>query len=171
MSSDGRAIANYVLDLCESKGRKVSPLSLQKIVYFCHVWTLIKLNRPLIKHSFEAWEFGPVLPYLYREFKCFSDQAITARALVMNPGTGEKIVAQADLDPDVEDLVGTVIDFYSQLRAADLVSMSHVKDGPWDRVWRHQGNANPGMKIDDESIKDFYSSASIAYSSSYGSRQ
>ena len=61
MTHDGRAVANFVLDHVDSSGVLVTPLALQKIVYFCHVWSLIELRRPLIRHSFEAWEHGPVL--------------------------------------------------------------------------------------------------------------
>ena len=74
---DGRSIANFVLDFCERNGRTVTNLSLQKIVYFCHVWSLIELGKPLIRHKFEAWEYGPVLPYLYREFKGFDRSPIS----------------------------------------------------------------------------------------------
>ena len=79
MTHDGRAIANFVLDEADCIAVAVSPLALQKIVYFCHVWSLIGLGKPLIKQSFEAWEHGPVLQYLYREFRLFGARPITAR--------------------------------------------------------------------------------------------
>ena len=69
MTHDGRAVANFVLDHTDRLGASLTNLSLQKLVYFCHVWSLIGLHKPLIRHSFEAWECGPVLQYLYREFK------------------------------------------------------------------------------------------------------
>lgn len=167
VSVDGRAVANYVLDYCERRGRVVTNLSLQKIIYFCHVWCLIQLGRPLVKHAFEAWEFGPVLPYVYRDFKVFGEKAITSRAQSIDWSSGRKTVVSAEIDDETSLLLDKVIDFYSQLRASDLVSMSHVKEGPWDKVWCHKGKANPGMKIDNESIRSFYSDSSIAYSSNY----
>jgi len=80
MVYDGREIANFILDFCDKKNVRVSNLALQKILYFCHVWSLVKLDRPLIRHQFEAWQFGPVLQYVYREFKDFEKQPITSRA-------------------------------------------------------------------------------------------
>lgn len=56
MAYDGRAIANFVLDYCDQKGRSVTHLALQKLVYFCHVWSLVHFKQPLVKHKFEAWE-------------------------------------------------------------------------------------------------------------------
>ena len=61
MSYDGRAVANFVLDFCDQHQRGITNLSLQKIVYFCHVWSLIEFDRPLVKQRFEAWQYGPVL--------------------------------------------------------------------------------------------------------------
>jgi len=81
MSHDGRAVANFVLDVCEQAGREVTNLSLQKIVFFCHAWSLAVRKEPLVKHEFEAWQFGPVLQYLYREFKVAEREPIRERVL------------------------------------------------------------------------------------------
>jgi len=157
MNVDGRAIANFVLDFCDERGRRVSNLSLQKIVYFCHVWSLIKLGRPLVKQQFEAWQYGPVLQYLYREFKKHNDQPITERASRINPTSGQKEVVSYQFDKETEELLWRVVDFYSQLRSSDLVALSHVKGGPWDEVWNHRGIINPGMRIGEDAISEFYS--------------
>jgi uncharacterized phage-associated protein len=163
MSLDGRAVANFVLDFCDMKGRRITNLSLQKIVYFCHVWSLIRLNRPLIKHQFEAWKFGPVLQYLYREFREFDNQPIIGRAKKIDPKTGHSAIAEYTLDNETEELLSRVADFYSLLPPADLVQMSHAKGGPWDKVWNHQGRVNPGMKIDNGAIIEFYSKVNFPF--------
>ena len=160
MAHDGREIANFVLDLCHAKGRKVSNLSLQKIVYFCHVWSLVNLNKPLIKQQFEAWEYGPVLPYLYREFKIFDRSPIETRATKLDPVTGGNRIVDYDFDEATRHLVASVVDFYSRVTAGDLVELSHAKGGPWFNVWHHQTTVNPGMKIYDADIRGFYSKIS-----------
>lgn len=164
MSIDGRAVANFVLDFCESAQRPVTNLSLQKIVYFCHVWSLIELRRPLIKHSFEAWQFGPVIQYLYREFKAFDDKPIIGRATKIDPQSGEKTEVGYDFDVETQKLLRNVVDFYSRLSASELVKLSHAPSGPWETVWNHSGNANPGMKIDNDMIEEFYSKARPPFS-------
>jgi uncharacterized phage-associated protein len=157
MALDGRAVANFILDLCESREREVTNLALQKIVYFCHVWSLIELNRPLIKHQFEAWQYGPVLQYLYREFKSFDRSPITGRALEIDPNTGVKRIVKYDFDQETKDLLNRIVNFYSRLRASDLVELTHAKGSPWDLVWNHQGVVNPGMRIGDDLIISYYS--------------
>jgi uncharacterized phage-associated protein len=161
---DGRAIANFVLDYCDNRGRNITNLALQKIVYFCHVWSLIELGRPLIRHKFEAWEFGPVLPYLYREFKNYDRSPIVGRATQLDPLDGKHRVVGYDFDPDTDSLLHRIAGFYSQLRAGDLVELSHAPGGPWYAVWNHGGAVNPGMKIDDSKIVEFYSKATRPFS-------
>ncbi len=156
---DGRAIANFVLDFCEARHRRVTNLALQKIVYFCHVWSLIELGRPLIRHRFEAWEYGPVLPYLYREFRNYDRAQIVGRATRIDPKDGKHRVVVYDFDRETDSLLREIADFYSRLRASDLVELSHAEGGPWHRVWNHGGKVNPGMQIEDAKIVEFYSKA------------
>lgn len=157
MSYDGREIANYILDQCEKQNRPVTNLALQKILYFCHVWSLINLNRPLIKHNFEAWQYGPVLQYVYREFKQFDRQQITSRAFRVNPTSGKREVASYNFQEETAALLEQVVNFYSRMSASDLVNMSHADNGPWEKVWNHEGKTKPGMKIDNTEIVEFYS--------------
>ena len=88
MAYDGRAVANFILDYCDQRGRPVSHTALQKLVYFCHAWSLVKLHQPLVKQKFEAWDFGPVLPYLYREFKNYDRAPVKTRATRIDPLDG-----------------------------------------------------------------------------------
>lgn len=157
MELDGRAVANFVLDFCDARGRRVTNLSLQKLVFFCHAWSLVKLGKPLIRHKFEAWQFGPVLQYLYREFKAYDSSPIVSRAKRIDPSSGERRVVEYNLDMQTESLLSSVLSFYADLSAGALVELTHVQDGPWDRVWNHTGKLNPGMKIEEDAIEDYYS--------------
>ena len=159
----GRAVANFILDHCEAQGRSISNLAMQKIIFFCHAWSLIVLREPLVKQHFEAWEFGPVLQYLYREFRRFDRDAIKSRATKINPFTGAKEVVNYDFRPDTAQFLRSIIDFYSQLKPGDLVELSHVEGGPWHKVWFHHGKVNPGMKIDNDEIAAFYAKAPRPY--------
>ncbi|MGE0768926.1 MAG: Panacea domain-containing protein [Hyphomicrobiaceae bacterium] len=153
---DGRSIANFVLDESDAAGVALTHLSLQKIVYFCHVWSLIELGRPLVKHSFEAWEHGPVLQYLYREFKRFGWSPIKERAQRVNPYTGRQEVVAYAFDEPTLALLQRVVGFYCRLDAGTLVELTHAPGGPWYKVWYHSGKINPGMRIDNREIERFY---------------
>jgi uncharacterized phage-associated protein len=45
---------------------------------------------------------------------------------------------------------------YGHLGAGKLVSMSHEKGGPWDKVYNGSGRANPGMEINDDLIREYF---------------
>ena len=158
-AQDGRAVANFILDYCDGRRRQVTNLALQKIVYFCHVWSLIASGKPLVRHKFEAWELGPVLPYLYRAFRRYDCAPIMSRAMRIDPADGRQRIVGYDFDLELELLLRETTEFYSRLRAGDLVELSHAIGGPWHSVWHHSGVVNPGMKIDDASILKFYSKA------------
>jgi uncharacterized phage-associated protein len=160
---DGRAVANFVLDFCAARGRPITQLPLQKIVYFCHVWSLIGMGRPLVRHQFEAWKYGPVLQYLYREFQAYDDLAIVGRATRLNPTSGEREIVPYRFDGDTKEFLEQVVDFYSRISPGDLVRLSHAKGGPWDKAWNHDGPVNPGMKISDADIVTFYSKARLPF--------
>jgi len=171
VNADGREIANYVLDRSDAKGRDVTNLALQKIIYFCHVWMLVEYEEPLVRHEFEAWERGPVLPYLYRDFKLHGDGKITTRALSLNLENGQRELAKLDFPLERKEFIDSMIDFYGRLSAFDLVKISHVVNGPWDQVWRHIGKVNPGMRINNQVIKDFYAKEQFPFPHEYGSLQ
>lgn len=157
MPYDGRAVANFILDHADRLGLRVTNLSLQKLVYFCHVWSLIELGRPLVGQKFEAWEYGPVLQYLYREFKVFGSAPIEARARGLNVKTGTSDVVVHDFNELTASLLRRVVEFYGRLGAGMLVELTHAPGGPWAKVWSQRKSINPGMLIDDEEIVRFYS--------------
>ena len=161
MAHDARQVANFIIDYCSSTGRPISNLSLQKIVYFCHAWSLVVLGKPLVRQSFEAWQYGPVIQHLYHEFKCFDRQPITEKARGLNITTGKKEEVTYEFDNDTEEVLLRVVDFYTRVSASDLVRMTHAPGSPWDRVWNHSETTRPGMKLRDVDILQYHSRSQI----------
>src|SRR4051812_39910789 len=75
------AIANEFLRLAKEDKAQISPLKLQKLVYFAHGWYLALAGKPLIEERVQAWQFGPVIPTLYREFKRYGNSPIASPAM------------------------------------------------------------------------------------------
>ncbi len=164
MAFDGREVANFALDFSDNEGRTLSNLALQKVIYFCHVWSLIDFGTPLVKQKFEAWQFGPVLPYLHRQFKHHEKSSIIGRATRINAKTGADEIVQYSFDSEKSEHLQKILSFYTRLNTCHLVELSHVQGGPWDNIWNHSGVANPGMKIDDKDIIQFYSKVNRPFS-------
>lgn len=159
MSYDVRAIANFVLDLAEERGRAVSNLSINKIVFFLHANFLARFDRPLVSAKIEAWNYGPVFRELYREFKKFEDQPIRGRAYRISPETGNNELCQCDLPDEERTFLEKLGKEFVGLSAGTLVSISHELGSPWDQVWNHDSAVNASMHISNDIIKDWYAKA------------
>lgn len=156
MPYDVRTVANLVLDLADRLNAEVTNITINKIVFFLHAWYLAKTGSPLVTAKIEAWNYGPVFRELYWEFKEFGKGRITSRAMRRNPATAKKELCKEPFtDADLEFL-HPLLEKYLKLSASKLVELSHESGGPWDQVYNHAGESNPGMKISDELIRDFF---------------
>jgi len=72
-----QALVNAVLKKSFTEDIQVTPMKLQKLLYFIYRDYLQKQNHPLLSESFLAWDHGPVLSSVYYEFKTFSADPIT----------------------------------------------------------------------------------------------
>lgn len=62
--------------LCRQSGWRVSNLALQKILYMADMNYVGLTGQRLIDESFEAWDYGPVLPTVYHRCKPFGAKPI-----------------------------------------------------------------------------------------------
>src|SRR5690348_2726800 len=86
MPYDPRAVANYFLDLASVDGESISPLKLQKLLYFGHGWHLAITGEPLLSERIRAWKYGPVVESIYYQFRRFGNRPITTRAGELDTG-------------------------------------------------------------------------------------
>src|SRR6185369_6756877 len=80
MPFDPRAVANRLLELARERQLIIDPMKVQKLIYYAHGWHLALTGKPLLDRSVEAWQYGPVLPDVYRAFQEFGAQPITEPA-------------------------------------------------------------------------------------------
>lgn len=76
MSYDVLDISRYIIGYSNIKDYEISNLKLQKILYFVQAYFLIQRGLPCFKEKIEAWDFGPVVPVAYKEFKKFAGMDI-----------------------------------------------------------------------------------------------
>ncbi|SUS05981.1 Antitoxin SocA [uncultured Defluviicoccus sp.] len=131
---DPRAIANLMLDVAEEREIKITNLALQKLLYFAHGIFLSQNREPLVSGYFEAWQYGPVHPSVYRAFKRAGADSIKMRAVAEDPLTGKSRDLPKPTDREVIDLVTDVVLRYGKISPGRLVDLSHAKGSPWDVV-------------------------------------
>jgi uncharacterized phage-associated protein len=165
---DTGAIANYVLDLGDRDGRPISPMKLQKLLYFAHGWYLALTDHPLLDDQVEAWQWGPVIPSIYHEFKRFGPHPINARYRTV------ELNKNGDMDfelrvPNLDDCSGSgdvvtakaVIDrvwqVYRDYSAVQLSNMTHQPGTPWQIVWERMGPSKlKSQDIPEDLIKKHF---------------
>ena len=74
---DPLEVANNILEKAFLENKPVSPMKLQKLLYFIYRDYLKKDGEALFSERFEAWKYGPVLSSVYREFKKHGGRKIT----------------------------------------------------------------------------------------------
>jgi len=160
MAYDAAAIANYFLDLADRDETGLDPMKIQKLVYFGHGWHLALKDQPLIKERIEAWEYGPVIPPLYGQFKKFGNGPITERALKVEYEAlkfsykAPSIESQSDEKTNefTKSLLDRIWEVYGNFTAIQLSNLTHEDGSPWAITIAK----NPGQKhlvIDDDLIK------------------
>lgn len=142
MNYDARQIANWFVHRAQRDGHVLSIMSLLKLTYIAHGWFLEMKEEPLFNNRIEAWQYGPVIPDVY---KAFRTQGIHASAPVSTP--------KVNLDSSDEELLEQVYDIYGKLDAFHLSDLTHVPGGPWDIATKTGGYYAP---IPNELIKQHY---------------
>lgn len=150
---DPRAIANLLLDLADEVGIPIGHVKLQKLMYFAHGMHLLETGGPLVSGNFEAWQYGPVHPALYRAFKGAGAKCIDFRGEKEDVLSGRMEVVPAATNPFARHALMRVLMTLGKMRDFDLVELSHAPGGPWRLVVDEMDDGLAlGARISDDVI-------------------
>lgn len=129
----------------------ITPMKIQKLVYYAHAWNLTYFDEPLVRDRIEAWTYGPVIRTLYDEFKEFRANPINRFANEFLGGKEQPIFIPKE-DARSKALVEIVWDELGVLTPTQLSNLSHSPDEPWAKI----AEKNMGYAITDELIKECF---------------
>lgn len=156
MSEEGyysvKELANWILSYADSRGQKITNMSLNKLIYFAYEHALIKYGRKLSAAKIEAWDHGPVFREIYSEFKRFGAEPIETKATRYNTRTNCVEIVDPAVAQDDEEILIEAVKPLITLPAYILRELSHDSRGAWAAVWHHKNPSNPGMEISDDVI-------------------
>ncbi len=138
-----KAVAKYFLArVDEDAGDGISNLKLQKLVYYAQGFHLALHDAPLFRERIEAWEHGPVVPELYREYKAFGSASIPA----------PRDFDPHEYSPEVTRLLDEVYDVFGQYSAWKLRNMTH-EERPWIDAYE---NGERGRVITPAAMREYF---------------
>ncbi len=119
-------VAKYIIWYSKKKGYAISNLKLQKILYFVQAAFLVDCGKECFADSIEAWDFGPVVPCVYRYFKIFGSSDIPKSVGI----DAEEVIMRSD-----RKIINEMVDQCAEYSASALVEITHNQD-PWKNVYR-----------------------------------
>ncbi|HEX6981324.1 MAG TPA: type II toxin-antitoxin system antitoxin SocA domain-containing protein [Balneolaceae bacterium] len=134
-------LAYYIIEKYSSIEGGITPLKLQKLLYYTKAWGLVA-GEDLVNGQFKAWKNGPVNGYIYHQFKEYGDQSIPVKNEAGPVPAKEK------------GLIDFILESYVYFDALTLSAMTH-EEQPWEVTPKNE-------VIGDEIIKEYYSKQSFA---------
>jgi uncharacterized phage-associated protein len=148
-----RVIA-YVFERLE----EVTPLMLQKLLYFIQGVSYAVYGRPMFAEDCEAWVHGPVYPQVYELFRDFKYNPIEDARFAIFEGTEDALTSN---ERKIIDLVVNTFGLYS---GKVLERITHNEE-PWKKARKGYADTIPSnAPLTKESIKNYY----VAVNEQYG---
>ncbi|HUK31197.1 MAG TPA: type II toxin-antitoxin system antitoxin SocA domain-containing protein [Candidatus Acidoferrum sp.] len=161
MPYDVKAVVNEFLKLARESNEPLSPMKLQKLVYFAHGWHLAVTGTPLISEPIEAWAYGPVVKSIYHDLKIYGSDAVTHPCVSADRSPRGTFAREPSIDdgPDpganemAKRIIRKVWTEYGRYSASRLANMTHDPASPWSQT---QNKNERGVKIDNSRIRDYF---------------
>ena len=155
------AVANFFLDAAEDEAKELTQMQVLKLSYIAHGWHLGLYGEPLFLDPVEAWDYGPVVPAIYREFWHFRKRPIDGRAReYFSVGEAEAWREPKPTEPPVLDHLNEVWDGYKGYTGLELSAMTHKPGTPWDQVTQpyleQERPLPPHLQIPRQVIEKYY---------------
>lgn len=156
-----QSLVDYVIAYCNIFGFTITPLKLQKILYYVQAWHIVKHDRhQLFNELPQAWVNGPVYRSVYNTYK---DRFYRSSPLMMRRvrEEGDIVLEELKNNLNVSDVqletINIILKHYSSMDEGKLVLLTH-NDSPWNEAREGLGEFDRCEKnISIDSMYSFYS--------------
>lgn len=158
-----KAIANELLEIAKKHGgvSDMTPIKLQKLVYFAHGWYLAFFKKPLIRQRIQAWKFGPVVADIYHEFKDCGNEPIDRLATELAydevHGLTDEMPRISVGDEETRGVLSEVWRVYGSFTPTQLANLTHEPGTPWAQIAsQFRGELPKNEEIPDLLIQKYF---------------
>ena len=135
----------------------VTPLALQKILYFIQGLYFSRYGKPLFNDNCQAWVHGPVYAEIYDMFSSFRYDPIDDPRFELLKGKS------TNLDEKEREVIDLVVNTFGMYGGKVLERITHKED-PWiDAREGYSENEPSHEEISKESIKEYFVSVREKY--------
>lgn len=157
---DIKDLVKVVVLYCNLNGLSISPLKLQKILYYIQAWHIAKFDKaPLFDELPEAWVNGPVYRSVYDLLKpkFFRNDSIERKIEKSVGQDFDDALGDLDLTEEQKSVLNSVLKFYCPKDNGTLVLKTH-SDDPWNEAREGLGPFERSTNhISVDSMYNFYS--------------
>lgn len=136
---DARYVADCIIGIAAQNPdiNDITNLKLQKLLYYAQGTFLALHGQKLFEQPIMKWQYGPVVPDVYHQYKYFGNNVIE----------GIDVDTQY-LHPEQMRLLHMVYDYFGQFSAIKLMNLTH-SESPWNSV-------EMGEEIPDNLLIEFF---------------
>lgn len=142
---DSTIVSNNILRRSFNENIPVTPMKLQKILYFVCCEYLKATGCELLSEDFCVWQYGPVLPNVYNEFKAFRGNRITKYA---KDADGNSFAYDETASPNLRAAIDLIWAFFKDKSGMELSKITHEDGSGWSNAFE-----NNQPKITKEQMK------------------
>lgn len=129
---------------------EVTPLALQKLLYFIQGISYAVDGKPMFEENCQAWVHGPVYPEVYDMFRDFRYNPIEDARFAIFEGSDDILTA------DEHRIIDLVVNTFGNYSGKALEKITHAEE-PWQEARKGYGEGVPSNAvITKDSIKGYY---------------
>lgn len=113
-------IATYIIQYATNKGKNITNLKLQKVLYYVQGYFLKEYEKPAFNDEIKNWTYGPVVPSVYYNYCSYGSEPLKEND---NETFGF-------LSNDHKKLLNNVINSCLDIPSFKLVEQTH-SEAPW----------------------------------------
>ena len=146
-------VISYVFERLE----EVTPLMLQKLLYFIQGVSYALNGKPMFSENCQAWVHGPVYPEVYEMFRDFKYNPIEDARFAIFDGNKD------ELTEDERIVVDLVVNTFGEYGGKVLERITH-SEKPWKNARKGYGENIPSNELlSMESIKSYFVEKNAIY--------
>ncbi|XCI75412.1 MAG: type II toxin-antitoxin system antitoxin SocA domain-containing protein [Flavobacteriales bacterium] len=151
-------IASCFIRWALEESKPITPVMVQKLIYFAHGFYLAFITKPLIFEVIYVGKHGPIIDPVYHNYKIFENHPIVLKdqsfSVLDEYDISHIKSVIAHVDWVFLESIWNIFKKYSEV---ELSSLGCASGSPWDiTIQNNQGMISKNLPIDNELIRNHF---------------